>query len=199
MKLRLYQKFLFLFILLFIFNNTIYAINPSQEKEVKTVNFQYLNGSNQVNQIFDSNKLNKINYSINNIGIKGVYNYYSDFSSFGGLPIVEENSYKYDNQKEIVSNTLVTPIQYQGNLLNQGLFYGFALTIVLLNLLYFFVFDEILFLKFSATVAGLVIALFFAEGLFPLIGIERLPQNHIIQTTLLLLAIDYIVYLQINI
>jgi len=129
MKLRLYQKFLFLFIVLFIFNNTIYAINPSQEKEVKTVNFQYLNGSNQVNQIFDSNKLNKINYSINNIGIKGVYNYYSDFSSFGGLPIVEENSYKYDNQKEIVSNTLVTPIQYQGNLLNQGLFYGFALTI----------------------------------------------------------------------
>jgi hypothetical protein len=189
MKLRLYQKFLFLFIVFFMVKNTVYAINPSEDKEVKTVNFQYLNGPNQLNQIFDSNKLNKTNYSDNNIGIKSSYSYYSDISSFGGSPTIRENSYKNIDQKEIRSNTLVTPIQYQGNLFNQGLFYGFALTIVLLNLLYFFVFDEILFLKFSTTVAGLVIALFFAEGLFPLIGIEGLSQNHIIQSSLLLLAI----------
>jgi len=189
MKLRLYQKFLFIFIVLFIFKNTVYAINTSQYKEVKTVNSQHLDDSNQVIQILGFNKLNKINYSNNNINIKGLYSYYSDISSFGGFPTLSDNSYKKENQKEIGSNTLVTPIQYQGNLFNQGLFYGFALTIVLLNLLYFFVFDEILFLKFSATVAGLVIALFFAEGLFPLIGIEGLSQNHIIQSTLLLLAI----------
>jgi len=169
--------------------NTVYAINPIQDKEVKTVNFEYLNGPNQLNQLFDFNKLNKTNYSDNNISVKGSYNYYSDISSFGGFPLIRENSYKKIDQKEIRSNTLMTPIQYQGNLFNQGLFYGFALTIVLLNLLYFFVFDEILFLKLSATVAGLVIALFFAEGLFPLIGIEGLTQNYLIQSTLLLLAI----------
>lgn len=189
MKLRLYQKFLFLFIVFFMLKNTVYAINPIQDKEVKTANFEYLNGPNKLNQLFNFNKLNKTNYSDNNISVKGSYNYYSDISSFGGSPSIRENSYKKNSQKEIRSNTLVTPIQYQGNLFNQGLFYGFALTIVLLNLLYFFVFDEILFLKFSATVAGLVIALFFAEGLFPLIGIEGLTQNYIIQSTLLLLAI----------
>ena len=189
MKLRLYQKFLFLFIVFFMLKNTVYAINPIQDKEVKTVNFEYLNGPNQLNQLFDFNKLNKTNYSDNNISVKGSYNYYSDISSFGGFPLIRENSYKKIDQKEIRSNTLMTPIQYQGNLFNQGLFYGFALTIVLLNLLYFFVFDEILFLKLSATVAGLVIALFFAEGLFPLIGIEGLTQNYLIQSTLLLLAI----------
>jgi len=169
--------------------NTVYAINPIQDKEVKTANFEYLNGPNKLNQLFNFNKLNKTNYSDNNISVKGSYNYYSDISSFGGFPLIRENSYKKIDQKEIRSNTLMTPIQYQGNLFNQGLFYGFALTIVLLNLLYFFVFDEILFLKLSATVAGLVIALFFAEGLFPLIGIEGLTQNYLIQSTLLLLAI----------
>ena len=39
MKLRLYQKFLFLFIVFFMVKNTVYAINPSEDKEVKTVNF----------------------------------------------------------------------------------------------------------------------------------------------------------------
>ena len=125
----------------------------------------------------------------NNINKTDVYHYNSIYSNFGGISSFKENSYKYITKKEFGSKTILTPIQYQGNLFNQGLFYGFALTIVLLNLVCFFVFDEILFVKFSATVAALTVVFFFAEGLFPLIGINGILQNQILQSTLLLFAL----------
>jgi hypothetical protein len=189
MKRQLLPLLLFLFTVLFAFNNASYAINNTQQNEHKTFNYQHFNQLNPINSNLVFNEFNKANFNNHNINKNDVFSYYSETSNFGGISTLKEISYKYIDKKELGSQTILTPIQYQGNLFNQGLFYGFALTIVLLNLVCFFVFDEILFVKFSATVAALTIALFFAEGLFPLIGIDGLLQNYMMQSTLLLIAI----------
>tara|TARA_R110000787_G_scaffold60220_13_gene136626 strand:- start:7816 stop:9105 length:1290 start_codon:yes stop_codon:yes gene_type:complete len=189
MKRQLLPLLLCLFVVLFAFNNAIYAINNLQQNEYKSFENQHFKDLDQVNSTFDFNEFNNTNFFNNNININDVFRYYSETSNFGGISTIKEFSYNFIDKKQLGSKTIITPIQYQGNLFNQGLFYGFALTIVLLNLVCFFVFDEILFVKFSATVAALTVALFFAEGLFPLIGIDGLLQNYMMQSTLLLIAI----------
>ena len=189
MKRQLLPLLLCLFISLFAFSTYTYAKNGTTLSELKHTAFQDFTS-------FDSNVLNLEIYNSNSNNFistkhieKGVFQYNSEYTLGGGISSFEEFSYNYITKKEFGTSTNVTPIQYQGNLFNQGLFYGFALTVVLLNLVCFFVFDENLFVKFSGTVAALTVALFFAEGLFPLIGIDGIGQNYIMQSTLLLLAI----------
>jgi hypothetical protein len=189
MKLQLLPLLLCFITVLFAFTNASFAINNTQQNEYKNIYYQHLSQSKSINSNLVFNEFNKANFNNHNINKNDVFSYYSETSNFGGISTLKEISYKYIDKKELGSQTILTPIQYQGNLFNQGLFYGFALTIVLLNLVCFFVFDEILFVKFSATVAALTIALFFAEGLFPLIGIDGLLQNYMMQSTLLLIAI----------
>jgi hypothetical protein len=189
MKLQLLPLLLCFITVLFAFTNASFAINNTQQNEYKNIYYQHLSQSKSINSNLVFNEFNKANFNNHNINKNDVFSYYSETSNFGGIPTLKEVSYKYIDKKELGSQTILTPIQYQGNLFNQGLFYGFALTIVLLNLVCFFVFDEILFVKFSATVAALTIALFFAEGLLPLIGIDGLLQNYMMQSTLLLIAI----------
>ena len=189
MKRQLLPLLLCLFISFFAFSTYTYAKNGITLSDHKHTALQDLTS-------FDSNVLNlEIYNSISNNFIStkhienDVFQYNSEYTLGGGISSNEEFSYNFIVKKEFGTSTNVTPIQYQGNLFNQGLFYGFALTIVLLNLVCFFVFDENLFVKFSGTVAALTVALFFAEGLFPLIGMDGIGQNYIMQSTLLLLAI----------
>tara|TARA_B100000809_G_C15140686_1_gene533207 strand:- start:16274 stop:17563 length:1290 start_codon:yes stop_codon:yes gene_type:complete len=191
MKRQLLPLLLCIFVVLFAFNNASYAINNLQQNEINSSDYQHFDYLHQVNPNFNFNEFNSAIFFTNNININDVFSYYSESSNFGGISTLKEISYKYIDKKEFGSQNILTPIQYQGNLFNQGLFYGFALTIILLNLVCFFVFDEIIFVKFSATVAALTFTLFFAEGLFPLIGIDVLLQNYMMQSTLLLITIGF--------
>ena len=191
MKRQLLPLLLCIFVVLFAFNNASYAINNLQQNEINSIDYQHFDYLHQVNPNFNFNEFNSAIFFTNNININDVFSYYSESSNFGGISTLKEISYKYIDKKEFGSQNILTPIQYQGNLFNQGLFYGFALTIILLNLVCFFVFDEIIFVKFSATVAALTFTLFFAEGLFPLIGIDVLLQNYMMQSTLLLITIGF--------
>lgn len=101
----------------------------------------------------------------------------------------KENSYKLFNSNVLSNAPNLSGMHFNSNLFSQGLFYGFALTVILLNLVCYFIFDETLFIYFSATFAALTIALFFAEGLFPFIGINGIIQTEILQSTFLLFAI----------
>lgn len=116
------------------------------------------------------------------------YYYYSENSYGGGISLSKEFSYNII-ENTISSGNNFSPLQIQNNLFGQGIFYGFAITVVLLNLVCFFIFEEKLFAYFSVTVATLTIAFFFAEGLFPLIGIEGIIQNQILLSTFLLFAV----------
>ncbi len=97
-------------------------------------------------------------------------------------------SYKLFNSSVLSITPNLSGMHFNSSLFNQGLFYGFALTVILLNLVCYFIFDESLFIYFSATFAALTVALFFAEGLFPLIGINDIIQTEILQSTFLLFA-----------
>ena len=115
-------------------------------------------------------------------------NYYSENSFGGGISLNKEFSYNF-TENSISSSASFSPIYVQSNLFGQGLYYGFAITVILLNLVCFFIFEEKLFAYFSATVATLTVAFFFAEGLFPLIGIEGFVQNQLLLSTFLLFAV----------
>ena len=189
MKRQLLPLLLCLFITIFaLSNDTLAATNLIQKEHNTTVYQCNTNLNSDIHFInitdFNTNKLLGSNFVK-----EDVYQYYSNNSIGGGISGLSVFSYKNIVKKDTSSKTNVTPIKYHGNLFNQGLFYGFALTIVLLNLVCFFVFDELLFVKFSATVAALTIVFFFTEGLFPLLGINGLYQNQIVQSILLLVAL----------
>lgn len=189
MKRQLLPLLLCHFVILFAISNSVFANNNfKQYKNIRTDSqvFNFLNKDSfqGINHYAStSNLLNQ------NFYIESVFQYNSDLPLTNGISLAEENSYNNIKKKTQSSATILTPIPYKGNLFNQGLFYGFALTVVLLNLVCFFVFDEILFVKFSAVVAGSMIALFYTEGLFPLVGIDGIYENQIMQSILLFFAI----------
>ena len=114
----------------------------------------------------------------------------SDIKINTGKSMDKEFSYTLYESSTILSVPNLTALHFNSNLFYQGLFYGFALTVILLNLVCFFIFDETLFVYFSATFTALTITFFFAEGLFPLIGISGIAQIEILQSTFLLFGIS---------
>lgn len=134
-----------------------------------------------VNSIFNSR----------NKGVKNQVLYYnSENQKNGGISTSSVFSYNLIDSPTVSSATNFSALHLNPNLFSQGLFYGFALTVILLNLVCFFVFDETLFVLFAATLATLTTTLFFTEGLFPLIGLEGVVQTEISQSTFLLFAIS---------
>ncbi len=103
-------------------------------------------------------------------------------------------SYNLLNASNVATSTNFTTLHLNSNLFNQGMFYGFALTIILLNLVCYFVFDETLFTLFSLTFAAITATLFFTEGLYPLLGLTEVIQPQILQSTLLVFAIGLLSY-----
>jgi len=73
----------------------------------------------------------------------------------------------------------------------QGLFYGFVVTLMLLNLVCFFLFDEKTFLLYSFATTGSALLLFFSDGLFSLVGFEAGNAIPTIQSLLLLMAVGF--------
>ncbi len=70
----------------------------------------------------------------------------------------------------------------------QGMFYGFAAMLILLNLTCFFLFEEKPFLYYSFCLAGFALLLFFSDGLSELFFVD-FASSLALETTLLTLAI----------
>lgn len=132
-------------------------------------------------------------YQISNI-TNQVFYYNSEKLITGGISSSSVFSYNLIDSENLSTATNVPALHINPNLFNQGLFYGFALTLILLNLVCFFIFDEKLFVAFGATFAALTTLLFFTEGLFSLIGLGAVIQPEIIQSTLLLFTIGLSAY-----
>lgn len=108
----------------------------------------------------------------------------------------EEFSYKYISpgggssetifDKEI-ANQQEASMDF-ATIFQQGLFYGFVLTLVLLNLVCFFLFDEKTFLWYGCVIAGTAVLLFFSDGLLSLLGFEIGMVAPFIQSLLLFIA-----------
>lgn len=69
-----------------------------------------------------------------------------------------------------------------------GLFYGFAIMVILLNLVCYFLFDEKLFLFYSLSLLTVSALLFFSDGLLPLIGLPALSSSITAESFLVLVT-----------
>ncbi len=113
-------------------------------------------------------------------------------SSLLAFASIEENSYNSVLPTMATSATnfsAATPIVHtasQSSIFQQGLFYGFAFMVVLLNFVCFFLFEEKIFLYFSVTLAGITALSFFSDGLPELIGFEATQYQSAIVATLFL-------------
>lgn len=77
------------------------------------------------------------------------------------------------------------------SLFKNGMYYGFAIMIILLNLVCFFLFDEKIFLRYSAMLTAITLTFFFSDGLLALFNLSVLNNLEAIQSTLLLLTVAF--------
>ena len=108
----------------------------------------------------------------------------------------EENSYNFASssdassvrnpQKDINTPAAATQDELSASF-GDGLFYGFAIMVVLLNLICYFLFDEKVFLLYSLALVSIVNLLFFSDGLLPLLGVVGLNDSYVTEATLVLI------------
>lgn len=70
----------------------------------------------------------------------------------------------------------------------QGLYYGFSLMVLLLNLICYFIFEEKLFLIYAITLLGVTTVFFFNDGIHNLFGISTPTNPFLVQSILLWFA-----------
>lgn len=70
----------------------------------------------------------------------------------------------------------------------QGLYYGFALMVLLINLVCCFIFDEKLFLFYAITLLGIITVFFYNDGIHNLFGLPAPTNPFLIQSLLLWFA-----------
>lgn len=110
-----------------------------------------------------------------------------------------ENSYKFRNSESSgLGNIARSNLAVFNNasidsatIFRQGLFYGFALMLVLLNLVCFFLFEEKTFLFYSLALASMSLLLFFSDGLLQLIGFDATENIVNSQTLFMLIATGF--------
>jgi DNA-binding CsgD family transcriptional regulator len=74
------------------------------------------------------------------------------------------------------------------SLFRKGMFYGFAITVILLNLICFFLFEEKIFLFFSLSLTALGATFMTIDSLFHLIGINSIENIEAMQSTMFLIS-----------
>ena len=123
-----------------------------------------------------------VNTSLYMTPVDGNFYYDSSFGNFGEGFGFSENSYKFNLTSSASSGMLLDENSIVRNeasidsqtIFRQGLYYGFAIMLVLLNLVCFFLFEEKTFLFYSLALASMSVLLFFSDGLFSLLGLESM-------------------------
>ncbi|WP_290624917.1 7TM diverse intracellular signaling domain-containing protein [Altibacter sp.] len=113
--------------------------------------------------------------------------------------LIEENSYKNGMvatgslNNNFQTTTAMTPLAAQKLALSfkNGMYYGFACMVILLNIVCFFLFDEKIFLHYSLALTGFIAAFFFNDGLFTFFGLDVISNTAAMQSTLLLIAVGF--------
>ena len=104
----------------------------------------------------------------------------------------EEFSYNYINESNvgIAINTQEEKIDLAESqtLFKNGMFYGFTIMVILLNIVCFFLFDEKIFLLYSLALTSITASFMFGDSIFELLGASSVDNFAALQSTLLLIA-----------
>ncbi|HBR52742.1 MAG TPA: membrane protein [Flavobacteriaceae bacterium] len=117
----------------------------------------------------------------------------------GELSTIEEFSYKKSQpattptEKNIQeSSILATNSSAEAKTsFKQGMYYGFALMVLLVNILCYFIFEERLFLFYSLALAGVTAVFFYNDGIHHLFGLDTPSNPLLIQSFLLWIAMGF--------
>ncbi len=108
---------------------------------------------------------------------------------------IEEISYKNivldTAESEISSTNQKIAFANNQSLFKNGMFYGFTLMVVLLNLVCFFLFEEKIFLYYSFALTGVTVSFMYSDSLLALIGLNGIENIAAMQSTLLLAATSF--------
>ena len=184
----------FLFTIFFSFNSVYSAINInrniSKAAENKEVNVLKMD-SYYINSPIFSQLKNTSKQIVKNTTINSKPNvvYKAEKTLIG------ENSYKI-NDKRSAENATITKISKEDILSKQdffqkGMFYGFTLMVILLNIVCFFLFEEKIFLYYTFAITSIAVTFMYSDSLFPFIGINGIENMAVMQSTLLLIATTF--------
>lgn len=84
---------------------------------------------------------------------------------------------------QIVSEEEFTKANQQ-TIFRLGAYYGFAIMVIIINLMCFFLFDEKVFLYYSAVLSTFTLSFFYSDGLFRLMGYDNLFTNYYLEPIL---------------
>lgn len=108
---------------------------------------------------------------------------------------IEEISYKNETNLAVGNSVKVQTTKSNlaegKTLFKQGMFYGFAIMVVLLNIVCFFLFEEKIFLFYSLALSFVTVSFMNSDGVFQLLGINVIQNVEAMQSTLLLIATGF--------
>ncbi len=192
------RSVLLLFTLLFCLN--VQAKKKVVRVEIKTNSISLQTYDSSTFQGINGGDFNgQFNYlypSLYMVPVDGTFYYDKSFGNFGENFNFAENSYKNNTGSGISFSTVIeenSTIRNEASedtqtIFRQGLYYGFASMLVLLNLVCFFLFEEKTFLYYSFTLASMSFLLFFSDGLFSLFGLDNAENLFNNQTLFLFVA-----------
>lgn len=104
----------------------------------------------------------------------------------------KELSFNYESEigsKSIVKDeNIISDTADSQGFFKMGMFYGFTLMAILLNLVCFFLFEEKVFLFYAFAITGLVTTFVSSDQLFTILGISGIENIEAMESTLLLIA-----------
>lgn len=108
--------------------------------------------------------------------------YYEEFS-YKNDELISGGNTRISEKNEVIASS---GTQNTAESFKNGMYYGFALMVILLNLVCYFLFDEKVFLRYSLALTGIIATFFLSDGLFTLIGLEALQSTEVVQAIFLL-------------
>tara|TARA_R110002124_G_scaffold138576_6_gene302318 strand:+ start:271982 stop:273232 length:1251 start_codon:yes stop_codon:yes gene_type:complete len=108
--------------------------------------------------------------------------------------IIKEKTYFFssntNSNASLVATAHETEMISNGIIFQRGLYYGFAIMVILLNLVCYFLFEEKVFVFFSMALASMTATFFFSDGLLSLLGLNII-NTPAMQSTLLFFAAGF--------
>jgi hypothetical protein len=99
-----------------------------------------------------------------------------------------KNRTNIGSEIHLVNTNKHTDFASSQSFFKKGMFYGFALMVILLNMVCFFLFEEKVFLFYSFAVTGVAVTFIYSDNLFPVLGLNGIENAAAMQSTLLLIA-----------
>lgn len=199
MRLLLRPLFLITFVLGFVCNVHAIRANTPVELHSFTAKTAVITGNTHTTNAEYLPNENPIGSFIGQKPITGTMYFQNESPDVQQFLLFEENSYKnqslpladsysFSENSTSVREQATTD---QGILFRQGMFYGFALMLVLLNLVCYFLFDEKVFMHYSLALLALTCVFFYVDGLTSLVGFGVAEYPQLIQSTLLWVATGF--------